>query len=111
MEGMRQKTKEIMVPRGKFRLLENSDHFTNWSSSKKNSVSCSEFHPVQNCLNLRKMRFSANFPSSYTNVSISGEFGNATRKNKAILKLIGHGYGRDRSYETTGLKVRNNTRN
>ena len=63
---------------------------------KKNSVSCSEFHLVQNGLNLRKMHFSVNFPSSHTNVSISPDFGNVKDKailhvkNKAILKLKSH---------------------
>ena len=37
---------------------------------------------MQNGLNLRKMRFSANFPSSYTKVSISRELGIATRKKE-----------------------------
>ena len=39
--------RETIVPNGKFRLVENSDHFfsrlppfTNWSLSKENSVSC-----------------------------------------------------------------------
>ena len=34
-------------------------------------------------VNLRKMSFSANFPSYYTNVNISQEFGNATRKRQS----------------------------
>ena len=63
-EGMHQKTKEIIVPRGKFCIVENSDHFLTHPSfhqlvfKRKSSVSCSEFHLVQNDLNLRKMRFS-----------------------------------------------------
>ena len=82
---MHQKTKEIIVPCGEQRpfLLTPNPLFTDSVQAKKNSVSCSEFHLVQNGLNLRKMRFSANFPSSYTNINIGREFGSASRKKQS----------------------------
>ena len=39
------------------------------------------------------MCFSANFPTSYRNVSVSGEYGNSTREKKAILKFGSHLFG------------------